>query len=73
MCQIKYHTQFNNGTDAWNAGLMVFFKGAEQGLTQEQFNQVLTPRICDYAEVAIYLLTSEDCGAGSEVAKAVYA
>jgi hypothetical protein len=74
VCQVKFNTALftNGGTAGWNKIVYAFFKGAEAGLTQEQFNATMRPRIFDYTAAAIYLLTSEDCAAGSEMAKAIY-
>ena len=73
MCDRARQLVFTNGgTGGWNKVVYASSKGAEAGLTQEQFNATMRPRIFDYTAAAIYLLTSEDCAAGSEMAKAIY-
>ena len=54
-------------------GVYAFFKGEQMGLTLEQFSEIMTGRMSDYAFAAIHLLTSEDCAPGSPMARAVYA
>jgi hypothetical protein len=74
MCDRARQLVFTNGgTGGWNKVVYASSKGAEAGLTQEQLNATLRPRIFDYTAAAIHPLTSEGCAAGSEMAKAIYA